>query len=109
LFVVIKPQAAPVILPCVPFDAKDQTMRPLMRPAVLMLLGLSSLFSSGCALLNPNSKLNVNRGEYNDEWNSAGIERQASSSGMDHEDTDGIDKWWYSPKYRAINRNLGVD
>lgn len=84
-------------------------MRHPMRPAVLVLLGLSSLLSTGCSLLNPNSKLNVNRGEYNDEWSAAGAERQNASSGMDHEDAEGINKWWHSPKYRAIERSLGVD
>jgi len=84
-------------------------MRNSTRPAVLMLLGLSSLLSTGCSLLNPNSKLNVNRGEYNDEWGAGGVERRASTDGMEHEDADGLDKWLYSPKYRAIMANLGVD
>jgi hypothetical protein len=99
--------------PCVLIAAKDQPMshsprRPVCD-AVLLLLGLSSLFHSGCAMLNPNSPLNVNRGEYHDEWEAGGVERRASTSGMEHEDADGLDKWWYSPKYRAINRNLGLD
>jgi len=29
--------------------------------------------------------------------------------GLDHEDAEGINKWWHSPKYRQIERNLGVD
>ena len=80
-----------------------------LRHAVVMLLGLSSVFHCGCSMINPNSKLNVNRGEHHDEWEAAGVERRASTDGMEHEDTDGLDKWLYSPTYRAINRNLGVD
>ena len=37
-------------------------------------------------MLDPNSRFNVNRGDYNDDWNGAGVERQASNSGLDHED-----------------------
>jgi len=84
-------------------------MRHPTRIAVLITLGLPSLFGTGCSLLNPNSKLNVNRGDYHDEWDGPGVERRSSGEGMDHEDADGADKWLYSPKYRAINRNLGVD
>jgi hypothetical protein len=109
LFVLITPQAVPAILPCIPFDAKDPPMRHSLRDTVFMLLGLSLLVNSGCTFLNPNNKLNVNRGDYHDEWEAGGVERRASTEGMDHEDADGLDKWLYSPKYRAINRNLGVD
>jgi hypothetical protein len=121
LFVLTIPQAGPGISPYVSLVAKDPPMRhslrllmcdPVRNPlrnTALLLLGLSSLFNSGCALLNPNSKLIVNRGDYHDEWEGGGVERRASTEGMDHEDADGLDKWWYSPKYRAINRNLGVD
>ena len=88
-------------------------MRPILRRSLpdtaLLLLGLASLFLSGCAMFSPNNKLNVNRGDYHDEWEGGGVERRASTEGMDHEDADGLDKWLYSPKYRAINRNLGVD
>ena len=86
-----------------------ESVRNSLRNTALLILGLSSLFDSGCSLLNPNSKLNVNRGDYHDEWEAGGVERRASTEGMEHEDTDGIDRWWYSPKYRAINRNLGID
>jgi len=84
-------------------------MRHSMRDTFLILLGLSSLICSGCGTLDPNSRFNVNRGEHHDEWEAGGVERRASTSGLDHEDTDGLDKWLYSPTYRAINRNLGVD
>ena len=84
-------------------------MRHPLRDTALLLLGLSSLFHSGCAFINPNNKLNVNRGDYHDEWEAGGVERRATTDGMEHEDADGLDKWLYSPKYRAINRNLGVD
>jgi hypothetical protein len=87
---------------------RDIVRNPL-RNTALVILGLSSLFNSGCSMFSPNSKLNVNRGEYNDEWGAGGVERRASTEGMEHEDADGLDKWLYSPKYRAINRNLGVD
>ncbi len=83
-------------------------MRRPMPATVLMLLGLSFL-STGCSFFNPNSKLNVNRGDYHDEWEGAGTERRAGTSDMEHEDSDGLDKWLYSPQYRAINRNLGID
>ena len=84
-------------------------MRHPLRNTALMLLGLSSLFQTGCSMINPNNVLNVNRGEHHDEYESAGVERRAANSGMDHEDADGMDQWLYSPTYRAINRNLGVD
>lgn len=58
-------------------------------------------------MMDPNSPLNVNRGTYSDEYMVRGEAR--SSDAMEHEDADGLDKWLYSPKYRAINRDLGVD
>jgi hypothetical protein len=84
-------------------------MRHSMRPTVILLLGLLALIHCGCSMLDPNSKFNVNRGEHHDEWDGAGVERRAMSDGLDHEDVDGLDKWLYSPTYRQINRNLGVD
>lgn len=85
-------------------------MRHPLRNTAFMLLGLSSLMSdSGCSMFNPNSRLNVNRGDYHDEWEAGGVERRASNDGMEHEDAEGLDNWLHSPKYRAINRNLGLD
>jgi hypothetical protein len=113
LFVLIIPQAVPGISPYVPFVVKDPLMRQILRhtprKTALLLLGMSSFFICGCSMFSPNSKLNVNRGDYHDEWEAGGVERRASTEGMDHEDADGLDKWLYSPRYRAINRNLGVD
>jgi len=76
--------------------------------AVVIILGLSSMFQCGCSMINPNSKINVNRGDYHDEWDAGGVERRATD-GMEHEDAEGLDNWIHSPKYRAINRNLGLD
>lgn len=67
---------------------------------------LLTLASSGC-ILDPNSRLNVNRGSYTDEYL---IQKEArGTSDLEHEDADGLDQWLYSPKYRAINRDLGID
>ncbi len=58
-------------------------------------------------MMDPNSPLNVNRGTYSDEYM---VRKDARASDeMEHEDVDGLDKWLYSPKYRAINKDLGVD
>ena len=58
-------------------------------------------------MLDPNSRFNVNRGTYSDEYM---VHKDArGTEAMDHEDVDGMDKWLHSPKYRAIMSDLGVD
>lgn len=78
-----------------------------MRLSVLIFLGLSALPFSGCQGLNPNSKLNPNRGEYHDEWT------EASKEGRSDQETekpvDSMGSWIYSPKARAIFHSLGTD
>jgi hypothetical protein len=56
--------------------------------------------------MNPDSRFNVNRGTYSDEYT---VKEARSTQGLEHEDMEGADNWLYSPKARAINRNLGVD
>lgn len=79
-----------------------------MRQTALLAWCALTLLSAGCSMIDPNSRMNVNRGAFNDDYS---VVRKEGRSGeqMDHEDTDGMDKWLYSPKARAINRNLGVD
>jgi hypothetical protein len=78
-----------------------------MRHAALYFVCLSAVLFSGCNMLNPNTWMNPNRGDYHDEFD---IQQEArGGEAMDHEDVDGIDKWILSPKARAINRNLGID
>ncbi|HLJ12161.1 MAG TPA: hypothetical protein VKU82_13290 [Planctomycetaceae bacterium] len=76
-----------------------------MRRIALLALCLASTLLSGC---DPNSRFNVNRGDYHDEWDAPGQDGRAGQ-GLDHEDVDGLDKWLHSPKERAINRDLGID
>jgi hypothetical protein len=57
--------------------------------------------------LNPNSKWNVNRGEYRDEWDTVGVERNAAEE--PEKEPDGLGKWLYSPKARAIFKSTGSD
>ena len=58
-------------------------------------------------MMDPNSRLNVNRGNYTDEYM---VHKEArSTEALEHEDVEGIDKWMLSPKARAINRDLGID
>jgi hypothetical protein len=78
-----------------------------MRRHIAISLGLVSVVCSGCMSLDPNSKLNVNRGEYRDEWNMAGAERNADQE--PEKEPDGLGKWLYSPKARAIFKSTGSD
>lgn len=78
-----------------------------MRRISLPVWCLLTLACSGCGTLDPNNRFNVNRGNYSDEYM---INKEArSGTQVDHEDVDGLDNWLYSPKHRAINRDLGVD
>ncbi len=76
-----------------------------MRQLVFLMLGLSSLFASGC-LLDPNSRFNVNRGEYHDEYDIASKEGRAGEEV--EKEPDRLGRWLYSPKAQAIDRHLGV-
>ena len=76
-----------------------------MRHSAFALLCLSSWLCSGC-IMDPNSRFNVNRGEFHDENDLVGKEGRG---GTDPEkQVDPLGQWLYSPEYRAINRNLGV-
>jgi hypothetical protein len=57
--------------------------------------------------MDPNSKWNVNRGEYHDEWNQVGSERNSDQE--PEKEPDGLGKWLYSPKARAIFKSTGSD
>jgi hypothetical protein len=58
-------------------------------------------------MMDPNSRFNVNRGNYTDEFM---VRKEArSTEALEHEDMEGADNWLLSPKARAINRDLGVD
>ncbi|MBI3863822.1 MAG: hypothetical protein HY290_18185 [Planctomycetia bacterium] len=77
-----------------------------MRRSLLCISSLLTLACAGC-MLDPNSWVNVNRGNFADQ---DGVRREArSTSRLDHEDVDGLDRWLYSPKARAIQNDLGVD
>ena len=78
-----------------------------MRLIALLLLSLLIPLSSGCKPLDPNSKWNVNRGEYHDEYDIAG--KEGRYGGEMEKEPDGLGKWLYSPKARAIDRHLGVE
>jgi hypothetical protein len=78
-----------------------------MRRHAALALCLISVVCSGCMSLNPDSKLNVNRGEYRDEWNVVGAERNADQE--PEKEPDGLGKWLYSPKARAIFKSTGSD
>ena len=76
-----------------------------MRQSALALLCLSSLLCSGC-ILDPNSRLNVNRGDYHDENEAIG--KEARSGTEPEKQVDPMGQWLYSPEYRSIMRNLGA-
>jgi hypothetical protein len=76
-----------------------------MRQSAFALLYLSSLFASGC-ILDPNSKLNVNRGEYHDEYDAVAKEGRGNTTS--EEEVDPLGRWMYSPEAQSINRHLGV-
>ncbi len=77
-----------------------------MRALAFLVFGLTSLLASGC-IFDPNSRFNVNRGDAHDEYDVAG---QIGRGGDDIEKApDPMGKWLYSPRYREINRNLGVE
>ena len=70
-----------------------------MRHHTALALCLLSVVSSGCMSLDPNSKWNVNRGEYRDEWSLQWVSRGISDQEPEKE-PDGLGKWLYSPKAR---------
>jgi hypothetical protein len=78
-----------------------------MRRHIAFSMFLTSVVCSGCMSLSPDSKWNVNRGEYHDEWNMAGAERNADQE--PEKEPDGLGKWLYSPKARAIFKSTGSD
>jgi hypothetical protein len=78
-----------------------------MRLALRALLCLSTFVLVGCGMLDPNSRLNVNRGTYQDEYLVGDEARAGEPREKDYE--DGLDYWLHSPKYRAINRDLGAE
>lgn len=78
-----------------------------MRRSFLAVWLLLPVLCAGCGSLDPNSRFNVNRGSYSDEYLVRKEARGASQ--LEHEDVDGLDGWLYSPKARAINRDLGID
>jgi hypothetical protein len=77
-----------------------------MRRSALALLCLSSLLFPGCKMLDPDSKLNPNRGDYHDEYDAVGKEGRGNTER--EKQVDPVGGWLYSPEARAINRNLGV-
>jgi hypothetical protein len=90
-------------LPVFPFAGET----PPMRPKTLTLLCLATLFFSGCKTFDPESKYNPNRGEYHDEGDLVGKEGRGDQE-IDQA-PDKMGSWLYSPKARAISRNLGVE
>ena len=76
-----------------------------MRPILFLVLATSSLLASGC-IMDPNSRFNVNRGEYHDESDMVGKVGRGDTPA--EKDVDPLGQWLYSPEARAINRNLGV-
>jgi hypothetical protein len=78
-----------------------------MRLLALALLSVPVLSFSGCKPLDPNSKWNVNRGEYHDEYDIAS--KEGRNGEEIEKEPDGLGKWLYSPKARAIDRHLGVE
>jgi hypothetical protein len=78
-----------------------------MRPIALVLLCLTSTFLCGCSAFNPDSKWNVNRGEYHDESDLVG--KVGRGDQQLEKPPDSMGNWMYSPKARAIQRNLGVE
>jgi hypothetical protein len=64
---------------------RDRVYAPLVwldanTPASGAIVWYWRLFSTGA-----DGKLNVNRGEYHDEWNMAGIENRAAAAATDEE------------------------
>ena len=78
-----------------------------MRPITLALICLTSMLHCGCAAFNPDSKWNVNRGEYHDESDLVG--KVGRGDQQLEKPPDGMGSWLYSPKARAIQHNLGVE
>jgi hypothetical protein len=78
-----------------------------MRFVFLVILVLMMPMAAGCAVFNPNSRWNVNRGEYHDDADLVG--REGRGDQAVEKAPDGMGSWLYSPKARAINRNLGVE
>ena len=77
-----------------------------MRLIALTLLCLFSLLASGC-MFDPNSRFNPNRGEFHDDSDLVGKEGRGD---QDVERApDKLGSIMYSPKARAITRNLGVE
>lgn len=76
-----------------------------MRSAAVMLVCLVPAVLCGC--LSPDSRFNVNRGEMHDEGDSVG--REGRGDQPMEKAPDGMGSWLYSPKYREINRSLGVE
>lgn len=97
----------------------------MCRLAVILLLLGSSLSCTGCALWDAGKDVTKAGADqfkfrdrdyrddanlddnYNDEWGGVGKEGRGHEP-MEHE-SDGLSKWWASPKARAIERNLGFD
>jgi hypothetical protein len=77
-----------------------------MRQIAFIWLSLLSSLASGC-VLDPNSGFNVNRGEYHDEYDVAS--KEGRSDQAVEKAPDGMGSWLYSPKARAIARNLGAE
>ncbi len=77
-----------------------------MRLIALLLLSLPALLFCGCKPLDPNSKWNVNRGEYHDEYDIASKEGRAGEEV--EKEPDRLGRWLYSPKAQAIDRHLGI-
>lgn len=75
-----------------------------MRAFVAALVGLSSLSLAGCKL-DTNGWWNVNRGTYHDEYLIGDEARAGEQKENDYEDP--LDQIIHSPKYRAINNDLG--
>jgi len=78
-----------------------------MRLTLRAVLCLSPFVLVGCGMLDPNSRLNVNRGNYHDEFLIGDEARAGEQKEKDYEDP--LDYWVHSPKYRAINRDLGYE
>ena len=78
-----------------------------MRPILLAVLCLSSLLFSGCSLLDKNSWLNPNRGEFHDEGDA--VSKAGRSDVPIEKAPDAMGNWLYSPQYRAIARNVGAE
>jgi hypothetical protein len=78
-----------------------------MRPTALTIVCLATLLLPGCKMFDPDSRFNPNRGEYHDEGDLVSKEGRSDQE-IDHA-PDKMGSWLYSPKARAISRNLGVE